>query len=47
MAFKEGDVYKCPDSACGCEITVTKGAPATCGGNEQPKCCCGKTMVKK
>jgi len=27
MAFKQGEVYKCPDPQCGCEITVTKGAP--------------------
>ena len=26
MALKEGEVYKCPDPNCGCEITVTKGA---------------------
>jgi hypothetical protein len=26
MALKQGEVYRCPDSKCGCEITVTKGA---------------------
>jgi len=26
MAFKEGEVYKCPDADCGCEVTVTKAA---------------------
>lgn len=26
MAFKEGEVYGCPDPECGCEITVTNGA---------------------
>lgn len=46
MALKEGEVYRCPDAACGCEITVTKGAPSGCKGSEQPRCCCGKTMVK-
>lgn len=46
MALREGEVYRCPDANCGCEITVTKGAPATCKGQEQPRCCCGKTMGK-
>ncbi len=44
MALKKGEVYRCPDSDCGCEITVTKGAPADCKGKEQPRCCCGKEM---
>jgi hypothetical protein len=46
MALQTGEVYRCPDANCGCEITVTKGAPATCKGQEQPRCCCGKTMEK-
>jgi hypothetical protein len=46
MAPKKGEVYKCPDPNCGCEITVTKGAGP--GGVDQtPRCCCGKEMVKK
>lgn len=44
MAFQEGQVYRCNDDNCGCEVTVTKGAPATCGGTQNPTCCCGKTM---
>lgn len=47
MAFKEGEVYKCPDPKCGCEITVTKGAAPDKGGDEPPRCCCGKAMGKK
>ena len=46
MALKKGEVYRCPDANCGCEITVTKGAPAGCKGQEQPRCCCGMTMEK-
>lgn len=46
MALRKGEVYRCPDANCGCEITVTKGAPETCKGQEQPRCCCGKTMEK-
>ena len=44
MAFKEGEVYRCPDPECGCEIKVTKGAAPGKGGN--PRCCCGKEMEK-
>jgi len=47
MPFKEGEVYQCPDESCGCEVTVTKGAPSDCKGDQNPTCCCGKTMVKK
>ncbi|HVT02592.1 MAG TPA: hypothetical protein VHL58_04350 [Thermoanaerobaculia bacterium] len=44
MPFKKGERYKCPDSNCGCEIEVTKGAPASCNGTEKPRCCCGREM---
>ncbi len=44
MAFMNGQVYRCPDTTCGCEVTVTKSAPPTCQGNLAPTCCCGKTM---
>ena len=47
MPLKEGEVYKCTDPKCGCEITVTKGAAPDCGGEEAPRCCCSKEMVKK
>jgi hypothetical protein len=46
MALKEGEVYRCTDANCGCEITVTKGASPGCKGQEQPRCCCGMTMEK-
>lgn len=47
MPFREGDVYRCPDQACGCELTGTKGSPRPCSGQQIPTCCCGKTLVKK
>lgn len=47
MPFRQGEVYRCPDENCGCELTVTKPAPPTCEGQQNPTCCCGKTMVKK
>jgi hypothetical protein len=34
-----------PDSACGCEVTVTKGAPPACAVQQNPTCCCGKTIL--
>jgi len=46
MALQKGEIYRCPDANCGCEITVTKGAREGCKGQEQPRCCCGKTMEK-
>ncbi|SES00995.1 hypothetical protein SAMN05216188_11989 [Lentzea xinjiangensis] len=46
MPLREGEVYRCPDEACGCEVTVTKGAPADCAGQQNPTCCCGRTMTK-
>ena len=33
MAFKEGEVYRCPEAECGCEITDTRGAAPDKGGN--------------
>lgn len=46
MAFHEGDIYRCPDPECGCELTVTKGAAPGKGGDRSPTCCCGMTMQK-
>lgn len=46
MAMQEGEVYRCPDAACGCEVTVTKGTTAGHGGDRNPTCCCGHTMDK-
>ena len=46
MAFKKGDFYRCPDESCACEVTVTKGAPPDCAGDQSPTCCCGHTMEK-
>jgi hypothetical protein len=47
MAFKQGEVYKCPDPNCGCELTVTKAAPSMCQGTHNPTCCCGKEMKRQ
>lgn len=34
MAFKQGEVYRCPDPKSGCEVTVTKAPSA--GSGRQP-----------
>lgn len=47
MALKQGEVYSCPDTDCGCQVTVTRGARPDCAGNQNPHCCCGKEMVKQ
>ncbi len=47
MAWKEGEVYQCPNPDCGCEVTVTKGPKPGQGGDQAPTCCCGNTMQKK
>ncbi len=46
MALQTGERYRCSDPNCGCEIEVTKGANPSCGGNQGPRCCCGKEMEK-
>jgi hypothetical protein len=46
MPFVTGEMYRCPDPACGCELTVTQSAPPDCAGQHNPTCCCGKTMQK-
>ncbi len=44
MALEEGEVYRCPDEACGCEIRVVKGTKPGGGGDQPPRCCCGRAM---
>lgn len=47
MALKQGEVYHCPEPEYGCKITVTRGAAPGKGGNLNPRCYCGKEMVRK
>lgn len=44
MPFQTGERYQCPDPKCGCEIQVNKGAAPGQGGDQKPRCCCGKEM---
>ncbi len=45
--LEEGATYKCPESECGCEVKVTKGAPAEEAGDDAPTCCCETKMEKQ
>lgn len=45
MALQKGEKYRCTDPDCACEIEVTRG-PKGAGGNQNPRCCCGKEMQK-
>lgn len=44
MALQQGEVYRCTNPECGCEITVTRGAAPGRGGNLNLRCCCGLEM---
>jgi hypothetical protein len=46
MALRTGELYRCPNPSCGCEIQVTKGAQPGGGGDKMPRCCCGMEMKK-
>ena len=39
----EGQVYRCQNLHCGCEIKVLK---TSTGANSNPRCCCGAEMKK-
>lgn len=47
MTLKQGEVYRCPDADCGCEVTVTGSANSGKGENENPRCCRSKEMACK
>ena len=42
-----GEIYACPNSDCGAEVTVTRGVKADGGGDLNPRCSCGATMVRQ
>ena len=47
MSMTRGEIYACPNSACGAEMTVTKGAKADGGGQLPPRCSCGEAMERR
>lgn len=46
MALRKGEIYRCPEESCACEIAVVKGAEPGGGGDHPPRCCCGREMRK-
>jgi len=46
MPFKQGQIYRCSDASCGCEITVTQSAQRS-EGSHTHRCCCGREMTLK
>ena len=43
MSMTEGEIYRCQNRRCGCEIVVVK--PST-QADVNPRCCCGSEMKK-
>ncbi len=39
----EGQIYRCQNRDCGCEIKVMK---SSIDSNSRPRCCCGAEMKK-
>ncbi len=46
MALRTGELYRCSNESCGCEIQVTRGAKQGGGGDKNPTCCCGMELKK-
>jgi hypothetical protein len=43
MFMTEGQIFRCQDRHCGCEIRVVK---ASTEAKSNPRCCCGSEMKK-
>ena len=43
MRFKQGQVWRCLNDACGAELAVTASGELDEGGGN-PRCCCGSLM---
>jgi hypothetical protein len=47
MAMHKGEIYRCPDPDCGCEVEVTRGPKNENDQNDNAvRCCCGREMEK-
>jgi hypothetical protein len=44
MAMLDGEIYRCPNPDCGCEIQVVKGMESEGMSSALPRCCCGTDM---
>lgn len=43
MSMIEGQIYRCQNRACGCEVKVIK---VSADAARNPRCCCGAEMKK-
>jgi hypothetical protein len=43
MAMTEGQVYRCQNKTCSCEVKVLR---SSVHARANPRCCCGKEMKK-
>jgi hypothetical protein len=43
MLMTEGQIYRCQNRDCKCEVAVTKPSAE---GSSNPRCCCGAEMKK-
>jgi hypothetical protein len=43
MTMRVGQLYRCQNPDCGCEIDVTKASMEV---HANPRCCCGEQMKK-
>ncbi len=43
----EGEVFRCSNEDCGCEVTVTTAALPTDTGDQAALTCCGTDMVRR
>ena len=43
MFMNEGQIYRCQNRKCNCEIRVTKSSAEA---KSNPRCCCGAEMKK-
>lgn len=44
MMMMKGQVYRCMNRSCNCEVVVSRGSDIE--GNSNPRCCCGSEMKK-
>jgi hypothetical protein len=43
MLMIKGQIYRCQNRSCNCEVTVVKPSVE---GRSNPRCCCGAEMKK-
>ncbi len=44
MVMKKGEVYRCTNRRCNCEVVVWRASELE--GSRNPMCCCGSEMKK-